>query len=262
MKYVIVGGDERFACLEQILRKQGIDVYRITGRANVAEDITAVRKADGIVMNYPVRGDAGDFNCQKIMDCASEKSAIYLCGPSKFDLKDERIIDLWQDETLLNDNAELTAEGAVATVMQAGTRSICDSTCLVIGWGRIGRALTEILVGMGAKVVVASRSQAGRNRAIERGALAVNTDYLRLKGFYVVFSTPPAMVLNGEILKKADRDVMIVDLASPPYGVDLKAAWDCGLRAWREPGLPGRYCPESAALAIFRAIQRSRGGYI
>lgn len=262
MKYVIVGGDGRFACLEQILKKQGNGVHYITGGGNAFEDIAAVRNADGIVMNYPVNGNAGDLDCRKIMDCAPEKAVIYLCGPSKCDLEDERIVDLWQDETLITDNAQLTAEGAVAAAMQAGTRSIRDSTCLVIGWGRIGRALTEILVGMGAKVTVASRSQSGRNRAIERGALAVNTDYLRLKGFHVVFSTPPAMVLKGEILKKADRDVMIIDLASPPYGVDLKAAWNCGLRAWREPGLPGRYCPESAALAIFRAIQRSRGEYI
>ena len=78
MKYVIVGGDGRFACLEQILRKQGNGVHYITGGGNAAEDIAAVRNADGIVMNYPVRGDAGDFDCRKILDCASEKSAIYL----------------------------------------------------------------------------------------------------------------------------------------------------------------------------------------
>ena len=33
-----------------------------------------------------------------------------------------------------------------------------------------------------------------------------------------------------------------------------------GLRAWREPGLPGRYCPESAALAIAAAFQELRKG--
>jgi len=146
--------------------------------------------------------------------------------------------------------------------MQAGSKAIRECSCLVIGWGRIGKALTEILVGMGAKVTVASRSPAGRNRAIERGALAVDTSRLWMRGFDVVFSTPPAMVLNEKILKKAEKDVMILDLASPPYGLDLKAAWELGLRAWREPGLPGRYCPESAAMAIVRAIDRSKEAQI
>jgi hypothetical protein len=41
-----------------------------------------------------------------------------------------------------------------------------------------------------------------------------------------------------------------------PYGIDLRAAWALGIRAWREPGLPGRYCPRSAAAALYRAILR------
>jgi len=49
---------------------------------------------------------------------------------------------------------------------------------------------------------------------------------------------------------------MLIDLASPPYGIDLRAAWNRGLRAWREPGLPGRYCPQSAAEAILNALDR------
>ena len=44
------------------------------------------------------------------------------------------------------------------------------------------------------------------------------------------------------------------------YGVDVEAAHRLGLRAWREPGLPGRYCPESAALAIAAAFEKLRKG--
>lgn len=46
---------------------------------------------------------------------------------------------------------------------------------LIIGWGRIGKALTELLVGMNAAVTVASRSERGRNGAIERGAQMADT---------------------------------------------------------------------------------------
>ena len=38
------------------------------------------------------------------------------------------------------------------------------------------------------------------------------------------------------------------------------AAQSLGLQAWREPKLPGRYCPYSAALAMLRALRRAGGG--
>lgn len=72
----------------------------------------------------------------------------------------------------------------------------------------------------------------------------------------LVFSTAPAMVLDAGLLARVNREAMVIDLASPPYGVDLAAAWRMGLRAWREPGLPGRYCPESAARALYDAMKR------
>ena len=50
-----------------------------------------------------------------------------------------------------------------------------------------------------------------------------------------------------------------IDLAGIPYGVDLRTAWRMGVRAWREPGLPGRYCPHSAARAILNAMDRLTG---
>ena len=63
-------------------------------------------------------------------------------------------------------------------------------------------------------------------------------------------------VLDERRLRALDEDAMVIDLSSAPYGVDLDAARRMGVRAWREPGLPGRYCPQSAAEAILRAIER------
>ena len=135
-------------------------------------------------------------------------------------------------------------------------KALRDCDCLVIGWGRIGRALTEMLVALGARATVASRAERSRRQAQERGAQAVETAALSgaLSGKRLVFSTPPFPVLQEAELARAGREACIIDLASPPYGVDVEAAHRLGLRAWREPGLPGRYCPESAALAIAAAF--------
>ena len=62
------------------------------------------------------------------------------------------------------------------------------------------------------------------------------------------------MVLDEDALSGTRGGTLMIDLASVPYGVDLRAAWRRGILAWREPGLPGRYCPRSAAKALAEAI--------
>ena len=77
-----------------------------------------------------------------------ESATVYACGPGHPD-GDGRVIDLWANEALIRENAALTAEGALVAAMRASDTAIRDARCLVIGWGRIGRALTERLVGLG-----------------------------------------------------------------------------------------------------------------
>ena len=64
-------------------------------------------------------------------------------------------------------------------------------------------------------------------------------------------------MLGENELRGAERDALIIDLASAPFGVSLEAAQSLGLRAWREPALPGRYCPFSAAWALQRSVRRA-----
>ena len=265
MDYVIIGGDARFGWLARLLRGRGEavgTVFREPARDVPALDLPAVVRTKRAVVNVPPRIDGAKLSFDELLALLPESATVYACGPGHPD-GDGRVIDLWANEALIRENAALTAEGALVAAMRASDTAIRDARCLVIGWGRIGRALTERLVGLGAQVTVASRSEQGRHRAVERGAEAVATASVAdaLPGRRVVFNTAPGMVLDADALRHADADTLIVDLASPPYGVDLTAAWSLGLRAWREPALPGRYCPRSAALALLNAIDRNeRGG--
>ena len=248
MDYLVLGGDARMPALAALLRAGGRSALH-TAQPSAGQ----LAEAENIVVNCPPKCDV---TMEELLALASPRARILLCGPLSWD--DPRAIDLWADEALQVENAWLTAEGALSAAMRTGDKCLRGAKCLVIGWGRIGRALTELLVALGAKVTVASRRESHRCRAIERGAEAVETERIEsiLPGAQLVFNTAPAMVLDGKRLGSANREVMIVDLASLPYGVDLRAAWALGLRAWREPGLPGRYCPESAAAALYEAIRR------
>ena len=258
MDFAILGGDERFGCLAGLLERRGFDARRLWARGRT-EPGTSLAEAKNVVLNYPLRLRGGpDFD--EVLVRLAPEATLWLCGPGAPDRLPEgrRVENLWEDEALLADNAALTAEGAVCAAMTAARRRLRELPALVIGWGRIGQAMSELLAGMGAEVTVASRSEAHRRQAGERGFPAVDTEGIAdvLPGRKLIFNTAPARVLGEEELSRVDADAMLIDLASPPYGIDLGAAWNRGLRAWREPGLPGRYCPMSAAGALLRAMER------
>lgn len=260
MDYAIVGGDARFAYLTRLLGLCGRDARAVGGvECGVSGILSAEREelpqARNIVMNWPCPDG------REILNELSLGTNVFFCGPgTPEDIPEElRCIDLWKDERLQLENAWLTAEGAICAAMNAGKASLKDCHCLVIGWGRIGKALTELLIGMSARVTVASRSEKGRNSAVERGAECVSTYRMpeAVRGKQMIFSTAPERVLDESALKYAEPDALIIDLASAPFGVDLDAARALNLRAWREPKLPGRYCPFSAARALLQAIIRA-----
>ena len=113
-------------------------------------------------------------------------------------------------------------------------------------------------MNLGAKVTVISGRETKLRMAEESGAEAAARANIAsaLPGQDVIFSTPPATVIDEATLKYVDADAILIDLASPPYGFDLEAARALNLHARREPGLPGRYCPLSAARAIYSAVLR------
>ena len=260
MDYAIVGGDARFAYLARLLLVCGYDARAVNGaKCDVPGVPTAdpdeLARAKNVVMNWPCPGG------EEVLAKLPKGARVFFCGPGEPENIPEGLIctDLWKDERLQLENAWLTAEGAICAAMNAGQSSMKDCHCLVIGWGRIGRALTELLIGLSAQVTVASRSEKGRNGAVERGAECVSTYRMpeAVRGKQIIFSTAPERVLDERALKCAEPDAMIIDLASAPFGVDLDAARALNLRAWREPKLPGRYCPFSAARALLQAVIRA-----
>lgn len=233
MKIAISGTDKRLICLAGLLKDAGHEM------------LTSPDGADIVVSRWPA-------------DIPENKKLVTF-GP---EYAPEGVVDLLKDEKYQKNIAWMTAEGAVAAAMGKAGCAIRNSECMVVGWGRIGRALTQILVALGGKVTVLSRRSEVFPEIADMGAQCGFTyQAAELIGdMRYVFSTPPSMVINEDALKNARKDSVIIDLASPPYGVDLDAAQRFGLNAWREPGIPGRYCPENAAMAIYEAMRE--GGVI
>lgn len=262
MRYGILGGDMRFVHLVQMLRESGRHAVGFLQETAGGEDLKLERLhgCDCIISNWPMKWPLStrQTSAEEILSCIAPGSVLLLCGP-QFPSKrrwDLQYVNLWQDERLLQENAWLTAEGAVASVLRGDGLKLPGLKTMVVGYGRIGRALTEILSGMGADVTVITGSEEKRARIRSSGAQAELRQKLPelLPDQRLIFSTPPGRVLDKSRLQSVSQDAVIIDLASPPYGVDLEAAQEMSLNARREPGLPGRHNPLSAARVLHNAI--------
>ena len=56
-------------------------------------------------------------------------------------------------------------------------------------------------------------------------------------------------------MSRLRKDVLLIDIASPPFGVDIGLAGSYGINAVRALGLPGKYTPEEAGRLIFKKAQ-------
>ena len=274
MKAAVVGGDVRFAYLAKLLRENGIAACAVGLERADVEGICHVPKeeiahAEWLILNSPLKMDFAEEKADlaEVLRLAGGGKKLIFAGPQGAPGVNEALFstyDLSADEAFLRKNAVLTAEGALWAAMGSSPDALRDARCLVIGWGRIGGSLTEMLRALGADVTVASRSEKNRCDARACGAKAVENASLAevLPDMDVIFSTPPSLVLDEKLLACTKEDARIIDLASAPYGVDLDAAHKLGRNAWREPGIPGGYCPRSAAKVLAESVLKimEKGG--
>ena len=150
--------------------------------------------------------------------------------------------------------ARLTAEGAIALLRPE--TGLSGAHILLLGYGRIARLLARELQKAGALVTAAARSGEQRAWAEAEGIEALPLDALSgaLDRFDVIIGTIPAPVLTEPLLALVRKDVLLLELASAPGGIDAAAAHERGLRYIRAPGLPAKYAPERAAVILRDAV--------
>lgn len=168
-----------------------------------------------------------------------------------------RVADLLADEITVTQNAALTAQAAVILTQTHTKSSLFQKPCLILGWGRIAKALARLLSGWGALVTVLARSPAARAEADSWGLAALRPDE-KPGPFSFVFNTVPAQVLTGEALESLGPDCLWVELASRPYGLCPEDR--VRVRQLFAGNLPGRILPVSAAEILYRGICRHLEG--
>ena len=126
-------------------------------------------------------------------------------------------IDLLTDENYLARNAAITAECAfrvAATKMEFISQG-CN--VLIIGWGRIGKCLSQLLMNIGSNVTVAARKETDQAilRALGYHAISIEEIPRLLDKLDVVYNTVPERILDNPIpgsciaIELSSRDAIV-----------------------------------------------------
>lgn len=120
-------------------------------------------------------------------------------------------------------NAVPTAEAAIEIVIRETPFTLNGASCLITGYGRIGKILAHFLHALGAKVTVAARRADALCAAEAFGCTPLLMQNLNtaLSDFRIIFNTVPSLLFTEEALKKTRPDVLCIDLASTPGGAAL-----------------------------------------
>lgn len=272
MKYTILGGDKRSLELGNLLMKDGNDLCfygfdKLDQSKYPLIDLKeAIGFADVIVAPLPFTEDNmninSPFSSEKIkidyVFSLISKDQLILGGKygdlheNKLKTMNLKFDDYFKREELQVLNAIPTAEGAIQVAMEELSTTLHGSNVLVLGYGRIGKALSQMLDGIGSNVYVEARNYTDLAWIKNYGYKGIHQKYLKdyLPKMDLIFNTIPKLILDKELLGSVERSCIIIDLASKPGGVDLVTAEELGLKAVTALGLPGKVAPVTAAMVI------------
>jgi dipicolinate synthase subunit A len=269
---VFVGGDARQlevikSCIQMDAKVSliGYDNLRNPFSGATLKELTAdyLRQADILVLPIIGTDEQGIimsvFTSKKIMLTEEHiqslpKHAMVFVGIFSPHLKNMcekhglRLVALMELDDVAIYNSIPTVEGALMMAIQNTDITIHGSVCIVLGLGRVGMSLARTLDAIGARVRVGVRGSDYMARAFEMGLEAFDISELPAKvtDADIIFNTIPAVVITAAVIMHAPHDVLIIDLASNPGGVDYAYAEKRGIKAILAPSLPGIVAPKTA----------------
>ena len=296
-KIAVLGGDMRQLAVANGLCDAELEVYTSGLCSSIKQNVNikncdrwedAIEGARAVVLPLPVSMDDVTLNCpalagsdriplDSIIECA-DKGVLVLGGriPGRMldaaHRKGTTIYDYFLSESLQIKNAYLTAEAAVSIAMNSLNKRLGEAKFAITGSGRISRFLAHILRRLGASVTVAARNAETLAYFALDGCdtLLIQGDdengerwYTPLQhGYDIIFNTVPAWLFDRKFLEGATRELLIIELASSPGGVDVCAARELSANVMWAPSLPGKYAPESAGRIICESVLEVLGGVL
>lgn len=254
MKIFVLGEDMRSKYLKDLYQKENL----------ITDDICF---ANYVVTSMPFTKDgkyvnSTNFLISDLISILKERNISLITGALKLNMIDELTInkinyyDILKDEKTAINNAIPTVEGAIKCAIEKSNITLNNSNVLVMGFGKIGKVLTNMLRGFGCNIYVEARKETDLAFIKAYGFNAINLNELDnyLEKFDFIFNTIPAVILDENKLKLLKKDVVIIDLASSPGGIDYRMAKNMNLNVEWALSLPTKTAPKTSAIYLKESI--------
>lgn len=195
--------------------------------------VPSADEADAILLPVPTPAD---------YDLALFKDHLVIGG--NLDNKLPHSIDLLKDAIYLASNAAITAEGALGLILPQLKNTLENSPTLILGWGRIGKALAKKLQQLGIPVSVYARKESDQAmlHALGYDLFSPND----LPKYHCIVNTATAPILDDNDISYVNPNCYLLDLASKKYIP--------GDRVVHGRGLPGKCKPEASGELIAKTV--------
>lgn len=271
----VVGGDLRNIELVNILRDRGyvVKTYGLLeeNKSSLEDFLTDTKY---IISGTPFSRDGETINvafCEEKISieklfCKMREDQVLFAGSIGQNIRDMalrynlEIYDFLEDEDMAVLNAIPSAEGAIEVALKSMKKTLHSANSLILGYGRIGKVLANILKGFSSNVYVAARKESDFAWIKAMGYTPLM--YGELKNIIgkmdVIFNTVPFLVLDEE-LSMVNKECILIDLASKPGGINFPKAEELKLETYWALGLPGKVAPKSVAIYMIDKIEKKIG---
>jgi dipicolinate synthase subunit A len=271
IKIAVLGGDDRELILASQLVKMGATVVvagfpkemLVHGAFAANTVVEACKGAEVVILPLPGTNSEKVIRAVYLSDELKltenavrnmAPKALFIIGSARQYLKDWAdkygftLLEIVEMDEIAILNSISTVEGAIQIAMEETQITIHGSETCIIGFGRIGITLGRTLKALGSNVTVVARNRGQIARAYEMGCRSAGFENLRdvISKSDIAFNTVPHLIIDKNILKYANPEIIIIDLATQPGGTDFEEANKFGIKAILAPGLPGRVAPVSA----------------
>ena len=271
MTFFIIGGDFRNFILAQSLAKDGnkVSIYGFEKlKENFNEKIDLIKEgnlneiknSDIIIGPIPFSRDDVTINMtysdKKISISEIEdllKNKAVFVGNINNKLKEDweskniKVIDIMQKEEFVVLNVIPTVEATIEIILKNNQNKIINGMeCLIMGFGRIGKVLAHKLQGLVENCTCLVTNEVEKAWTIAYGYKNVDLNYIKnkpsnLSKYDIIINTIPQILLKEE-LRNVNKETLLIDLASKPYGIDRDIVKRENLNFIEALGLPRKIC--------------------
>lgn len=250
MKFCFIGGDFRNIELAKMLAKDEMLVYTyglekgfrekdLSSKIIQCESLEpAINEAEIIITALPFSKDNKNINTPlseknlKIEEILNKiKGKKVFTGniskeiKEKFDKENIKFFDIIKDEEFAILNTVPTAEATIKIIIENTKNIIQNSSCLIMGFGRIGKILSYKIQALSLRTAVIPTNKIEEAWGKAYGYDIITFEKIKdrkeiLSEYDIIINTIPKIILKEEELRNIRNDALIIDLASKPFGID------------------------------------------